>query len=296
MAFRPLVPRERLLAWIVAAFLLFVSLILPIWLVRTPLGPTSIVLFLASLLALGLLAVLLYRLWALHGLDYWIDRDAVRILWAGTRIIIPLGDIQQVEFKPEGLGKGFRWWAWPADRVQPLRPESELVSYATCSAAESLALKTPDVTFIISPEDADGFASALRERQALGPARKLEPAIETSSYRQHWLIQERLPLILMVTGLFFGLILLGSLVWRYPDLPPQIPLHFDAAGIPDRIVARRSIFLFSAITLLIGFFNAAIGIALYERHKLASYMLWGSALLLQLAGFIIANRLLLTFV
>jgi len=293
MAFRPFVSRSRLIAWIVAGLLLFVSLILLFGLVRTPLGPASIALFLAFLLALSLAAVLFYRLWALHSLDYWVDRDAVRILWAGARIIIPLGDIQQVGVEPEGLDSGLRWWAWPAGWVQPYRPESERIAYATCPPAESLALKTRYATFVISPDDAEGFVTALRERQALGPARQLDPTIETSSYRQHWLLQDRLPLILMVTGLFFGLILLGSLVWRYPTLPPQFPLHFDAAGVPDRIVARRSIFLFSAITLLIGFFNAAMGIALYERHKLASYMLWGSALLLQLAGLVIVNRLLL---
>ena len=296
MAFRPLAPRDRVIAWVAAALLLLASLILLIWLLRTPLGPTIIALSLAFLLALGLLAVLLYRLWALHGLDYWIDRDAVRILWAGNRIDIPLPDIQEVVYKPTGLVQNHRWWTWPVVWVQPLRPESVQVSYATRSPEESLALRTSYATFIISPEDTDGFVAALRERQALGPARKLEPAIAEPSYRQHWLVQDRLPLILMGAGLFFGIVLLGLLVWRYPTLPQQIPLHFDAEGVPDRIGARRSILFLPAITLLIGFFNAAIGIALYERHKLAAYMLWGVALLLQIAGLIIANRLLLTFV
>ena len=296
MAFRPLVPRDRVIAWVAAALLLLASLVLLIWLLRTPLGPTTIALSLAFLLALGLLAVLLYRLWALHGLDYWIDRDAVRIHWAGNRIDIPLPDIQKIVDKPTGLVQTHRWWVWPVGWVQPLRSESVQVSYATCSPQESLALKTPYATFIVSPQNADGFVTALRERQALCPARKLEPAIAEPSYRQHWLVQDRLPLILMGAGLFFGIVLLGLLVWRYPTLPQQIPLHFDAEGVPDRIGARRSILFLPAITLLIGFFNAAIGIALYERHKLAAYMLWGVALLLQIAGLIIANRLLLTFV
>ncbi len=295
MAFRPHIPRDRLIAWIVATLLLLISLILLIQLLRTPLGPSSIALSLTLLLALGLLATLLYRLWALHGLDYWIDRDAVRILWAGNKIIIPLGDIQQVESKPTGLDSNAHWWAWPTRWVELLRPESDQASYATLPAEESLALKTPYATLLISPEDADGFVAALHERQALGPARKLEPTIAEPSFRQHWLVQDRLPLFLMGTGLFFGIALLGLLVWRYPTMPQQIPLHFNAEGVPDLLGPRRSIFLLSAITLLIGFFNAAVGIALYERHKLAAYMLWGSALLLQIAGFVIANRLMLAF-
>ena len=296
MAFRPLISRYRLIAWLVAGLLLLISLVLPIQLLRTPLGPTSIALFLAFLLTLGLLAVLLYRLWALYKLDYWVDRDAVRIHWAGDRIDVPLPDIEEVEYKPTDLAQNYRWWAWPAGWVRPLQPESVQVSYATHSPQESLALTTSYATFLISPEDNDGFVAALHERQALGPARHLEPTIAEPSYRQHWLIQDRMPLIMMATGLLFGFIFLGLLIWRYPTIPQQIPLHFDAAGAPDRIGARRSILLLPAITLLIGFFNAAIGIALYERHKLASYILWGSALLLQIAALIIVNRLLLTFV
>ncbi len=294
MAFRPLVTRDRLIGWLVAALLLLISLVLPIQLLRTHLGPTSIVLFLALLLILGLLIVLLYRLWALHQLDYWVDRDAVRIHWAGERIDIPLPDIEEVEYKPKGLDQNYRWWAWPVGWVRPLQQDSEQVSYATRPPQACLALKTAYATFLISPEDNDGFVAALHERQALGPARRLEPTIAEPSYRQHWLIQDRLPLIVMATGLLFGLVFLGILVWRYPTIPLEIPLHFDAAGIPDRIGARRSILLIPAITLLIGFFNAAIGIALYERHKLASYMLWGSALALQIVAIIIVNRLLLT--
>jgi len=295
MAFRPFVSRNRWIAWLVAALLLLIILALPIQLLQTHLGPTTVVLFLIFLSMLALLLVVLYRLWALHRLDYWLDRDALRILWAGDRIDIPLPDIQEVETNPTGLVQSYRWWSWPVGWVQPLRPESVQVSYATRSPQESLALKTSYATFLISPEDSDGFVTALNERHALGPARKLEPTVAEPSYRQHWLIQDRWPLIVMATGLLFGLIFLGMLIWRYPTIPLQIPLHFDATGAPDRIGARRSIFLIPAITLLIGFFNAAIGIVLYERHKLASYMLWGSALLLQIVALIIVNRLLLTF-
>lgn len=294
MAFRPFASRYRWVAWLAAALLLLISLVLPFQLLRTHLGPTTVALFLAFLLILGLLVVLIYRLWALHRLDYWVDRDAVRIHWAGNRIDVPLPDIQEVEIQPTGLVQDYRWWAWPVGWVQPLRPESVQASYSTRSPQESLALKTSYTTFLISPEDSDGFAAALRERQTLGPVRHLKPTIAEPSYRQHWLIQDRLPLIVMATGLLFGLIFLGALIWRYPTIPEQIPLHFDAAGAPDRIGARRSILLIPAITLLIGFFNAAIGVALYERHKLASYMLWGSALLLQIVALIIVNRLLLT--
>ena len=106
MAFHPFASRYRWIAWLAAALLLLISLVLPIQLLRTHLGPTTVVLFLAFLLILGLLVLLVYRLWALHRLDYWVDRDAVRIHWAGNRIDVPLPDIEEVEIQTNWSGSG----------------------------------------------------------------------------------------------------------------------------------------------------------------------------------------------
>ncbi|RME83758.1 MAG: DUF1648 domain-containing protein, partial [Caldilineae bacterium] len=77
-----------------------------------------------------------------------------------------------------------------------------------------------------------------------------------------------------------------------PALPPDIPIHFDARGLPDRISPRRALFFLPSITLLIGFFNTLVGYAFYERWRPAAYMLWGGALVLQGVGLLVLRSLL----
>lgn len=62
-------------------------------------------------------------------------------------------------------------------------------------------------------------------------------------------ISTLLPLVAL-TGLW------GLALWLWPGLPERIPVHFDGAGVPDRVVARSAVAWFllpaigSAIVLL----------------------------------------------
>jgi hypothetical protein len=79
-------------------------------------------------------------------------------------------------------------------------------------------------------------------------------------------------------------------MWRFPQLPETIAMHFNARGEPDLLSPRRAIFLLPGIALLSGFLNAAIGIALYEYQRFFSYILWSVSIILQGAFlFIVAN-------
>lgn len=232
MAFRPIQTRERLIAWGVALVLLVLSFVQLVRLLRTPLGPATVIEAIFLAITLGLLAVLLYRLWVLHDLDYWVDRDAVRVLHAGDTVIIPLGDIQKVEYAPQWLGVKPRWLRWPNQWIHPLRPNQDIGAYATCPPAESLALSTTAGALVISPQDADGFRSALEARQKMGPARQLQPAVETSTFKQHWLLHDRPVQVLIGTGLLLWLILLAYLIWHYPSSRRLSPCILTPTAFP----------------------------------------------------------------
>ncbi len=73
----------------------------------------------------------------------------------------------------------------------------------------------------------------------------------------------------------------GWLALLYSSLPPFVPLHFDAAGNPDRIVVRREVFTLPAIGLVVFLANTSLGGALYRRLPFASYVLFGGATLVQ---------------
>ena len=295
MAFRPLPLPRRYLPWLAGAGLLLLAAILALSLLRRPLGPGTVLLGLLLVLVGGALVVVAYRLWALTTLDYWVERDAIRILWAGNTLIIPMGSIRRVgRATPDPTDKE-EWRRWPAQWIRPFSPWRRQAIYATQPPSECLAIETRRTTYLLSPADAQAFVAAYEARQKLGALRTLKETAEVATYRRHWLSQERIPQILLVGGLALGLFFLAYTIWVLPTLPDVVPLHFDAAGAPDRVGAPRTLLLLPTITLLVGFFNAAVGISLYEQQRLAAYLLWVSAFLLQIVGFL-AFRGLLTAV
>ncbi len=84
-----------------------------------------------------------------------------------------------------------------------------------------------------------------------------------------------------IKGAIVTLALWGWLALLYSSLPPFVPLHFDAAGNPDRIVVRREVFTLPAIGLVVFLANTSLGGALYRRLPFASYVLFGGATLVQ---------------
>jgi uncharacterized membrane protein len=86
---------------------------------------------------------------------------------------------------------------------------------------------------------------------------------------------------LLLTGLLLCLALFGFLAFRFPVLPESVPLHFDAAGQPDRIGPRQGLFLLPLIGLLAWGINAVWGGVIYRRQRLAAYLLWGGAIAVQ---------------
>jgi hypothetical protein len=128
MTFRPLFSRDRLWASLAALALFAFAILAALAMVKRPLGPGTVLLGGLMALLLGTAALLLYRLWALHGLEYWVQRDAVHIHWQGEEAIIPLPEIQAV--RPAAVTLRSAWHRWPAQWVQ-VDAETHVFSYAT---------------------------------------------------------------------------------------------------------------------------------------------------------------------
>jgi len=289
MSFRPLASRDRLWASL-ATLALFVLAFLTGWLaVKRPLGPGTVLLGGFSLLLLAAGAVLLYRLWALHTLDYWVERDAIHIHWNGEEAVIPLPDIREIGQARAQLQP--KWQQWPQQWIRADEAQ-DIISYASQPPEHCLAIVTDEETYLISPDDQLAFIDAYEQRREFGPARKLKQVIYLAPWRQHWLLTDRLAQVLLFGGLLLGLVVLAYTIWRFPQLPETIAIHFNARGEPDLLSPRRSIFLPTGIALLIGFLNAAIGFALYEYQRFFSYILWSVSLILQVAIFLIVANLI----
>lgn len=297
MAFRPLFTRDRIIAFVL--LLLLFALVAALGsqvLTARPVGPKTVGFLIALLPTLACIVLLAYRLWQLQSLDYWLDRDALCIHWAGDVITIPLGHVVRIEAAGAGdVGGPDRlpdWRQWPLPWLRPRRAGQRHAVYATQPPAACLAVETAESSYLISPRDPAAFLEAFQARQDFGALRELSEQIEASTLRDHWLWHDRLAQFLLAASLFMGLVLLGYFLWHFPGLPVEVPLHFDARGLVDRIGPRRTLMLLPAITLLMWFFNVVMGFVFYERQRLATYLLWGNALAVQIAGLLIGRNLL----
>ncbi len=289
MAFRPILPRDRLLAAFLAILSLALALLLTYWLIQQPIGPTSVLVGVGILLLVAFAGLLLFRLWSLRTLDYWVQRDAIHILWRGEVAIIPLEYIRSIESASLQLRPA--WLHWPQQWILT-QANPDILAYATQPPENSLAILTDDETYLISPQDPAGFLAAFEERRHFGPARQIKPAIYLSPWRQHWLLHDRWAQALLCGWLFLGGALLAYVTWHYPQLPDTLALHFNIQGEPDLISPRRAIFLLPGVAMLMGFLNAAIGFALYDYRRFFTYLLWSVSLLLQLIAWYVTIALI----
>lgn len=310
MAFRPLFTRDRIYAVLALLVLLALTFVLAYQVLASrPVGPRTVVFLVLLLPTAGLTLLLAYRLWQLLSLDYWLDRDALRIHWAGDIITLPLSQITRAGPVPGPNGALPNWRQWPLVWMQPKQFQGEAVPslhsgqalseakehpsvYATQPPAACLSIEVGESSYLISPRDPTGFLAALRTRQDFGALRVLPAQIETAALHEHWLRRDRLAQFLLAASFLTGLLLLSYFLWNFPTLPAEVPLHFDASGLVDRIGPRRALMLLPSIALLILFFNTVIGFVFYERRRLAAYLLWGNALAVQVAGLLIGRNLL----
>ncbi|MCS7178117.1 MAG: PH domain-containing protein [Anaerolineae bacterium] len=250
--------------------------------------PVSGLTFLIGLFVLGSLAAIGaigYRISGLVQSAYVLDRNALVILWGESEHVVPLPHIQQVLLGEEVKGRlrfqGIRWpgyWVGYGE-IEGLGPA---LFHSTAPLEEQVLLVTPGLTYAISPEDRNGFLTTLQTRMQMGPTQVLKQVSYGPAFAYWDFWKDRPALILLAGGLGLLLVLTGFLCFRFPHLPPLLPLHFDALGIPDRLGVRGQIFFIPLIGLIVLTVNGVLGGLLYQKERLAAYLLWGSALMIQI--------------
>lgn len=94
-------------------------------------------------------------------------------------------------------------------------------------------------------------------------------------------LHDRFLWAMLIVGLFVNLGLFAFLVVVSNQLPDLVPLHFTAAGAPDRVEPKSVIFSLPQIGLIMIVLNLALGALIYRREPLAAYLLSGIAITVQ---------------
>lgn len=267
-----------------------------IWLAAIrPLGIGTFIIGLAVLFSLGLLGLIGYWVYGLVRSGYVLDRNALVIQWGPTEQIIPTGQIERVLAGDEVRGRiRFCGGMWPGHcagygEVPGVGPT---LFYGTIPPRHQIYIVTPGLTYGISPADHESFLASLHERLQMGPTQIVEQSSRRPGFLNWAIWQDRLGLGLLAVGFLALLALIGLLCFRFPALPWLVPLHFDAAGNPDRLEPRSQIFIIPLIGLLTLLLNGTLGGLTYRREGVVSYLLWGGATLVQVLVWVAAVGIL----
>ena len=253
--------------------------------VRGPINGLTFICALLVLLSLPTIVSIGYRVYNLTRLRYEFDRNRLLIFTAATRQIIPMNSIEQVidgqslEFKVKMHGL-----TWPGYQIGSGTIEGLglTLSFAVTSPHEQVFVVTPTLTYGISVEDIDTFIEVFGTARQLGPSLQVQQESVQSTY-VHWAIwRDRLAQGLLVANIVLSATLFAILCFRYPKLPPLLPLHYDVTGQVDRISPRKDVFVMPIISLIAWLANGALGGLLYRRERFASYLAWSGALLVQI--------------
>ncbi len=263
-------------------------------LIGRPVDGLSFVLGLFVLCSVPLIGYLASRTIGAWTLAYWVDRNAVTLVWGATRQIVPLPGIQRIQLGTSARpDRAAGIWHWPCPERRRYRVEGLglLNAYATCPLSRQVILVTDAECYSLSPADPGAFVRALQERRALGPARVVTPEIQRPPLWTWPLWRDRAALAMIGLGVLGLVVMFGVLSFRFPGLSADLPMHFDVSGLPDRIAPKEGLFILPLMGLLVWLVNTSVGVWLYRhvQHG-AAYLLWGGALAVEgIAGLALLN-------
>jgi hypothetical protein len=235
-----------------------------------------------------LFLLLVYRTWIAFSLEYWIDRNAVTVVWADARQVIPLACIRQIivgglqEITPH------RWRYWPAPFVRPARLVGGVAIplLATRPPSECLLLDVGSEVLAISPAGREAFLDAVQERVRMGPVANAQLMLTRRLDLQRILKTDRSGLIMLAVGLIGSVLLMGMLMVRYPSLPDVLTVRYSAEGVPEQVRDKAALFLLPLIGLLAWAVNAVWGLLMAARNQqTGAHLLWGGAIVVQICSF-----------
>lgn len=241
------------------------------------------------LVSLPAMALIGYWIYGLMRLRYEFDRNRLVITTASGQQIIPLGNVQRmIDGRDARLQVHLKSPVWPGYWIGhgTIDGVGLTLFYGVEPPQEQAIVVTPTLAYGLSVPEMDTFLEVFRAALRLGPNVQVDQESQKAAHVNWALWQDRLLQLLLSLGLGINVLVFGILCFAYPALPPRLPLHFDASGAVDRIAPRSDIFILPIIGLIVLSLNMLIGVVLYRRQKMASYLVWSGGIVVQVFVFL----------
>ncbi len=246
-----------------------------------PVNGTTFWLALSSLAAYGLSLFFVYRACTLFQLKYYLDRNGLEIRRGTLTQRIPIGNISSVQSVDDLSTPARQIFGFPLPNWC-IFSRGNTIFRTTASLPESLAVQTDEAVYIISPQNSREFIEAWQLRLPLGPTQHWQQEVIRHSVWAHPLLQDSLGLRLIGGAALLTLILVGAVMIAYPGWPAVIPIRFDALGRSAGIAQRRQLLWIPVGGVIIFLFNLFLGLFFYKKDRVAAYLLWFVAMVLQI--------------
>ncbi len=228
---------------------------------------------------------LAYTFRALQGAYYLLSRDGLILHWGLREVTLSTYDIlwvaplESLSAAPPGpllrLPGAWLGRAWRSD------PNLGRVEYLGSRGSPALAVATSGGTFIITPQDVQGFLETFAALNELG---SVAPLTSRSISPGEWLVQgwNAAPTRWLWGGALALLLLIWLAAFRGMGRVERIALGFTASRLPRTPVPAGSLIL---LPLLGTFFTAVDWVSgqfLYRRDRMLAYLFWSAAALTNL--------------
>jgi hypothetical protein len=264
-------------------------------------GPAMLLLSIAAAVLVAAGVLLMLWAFAYQRLAYSLTENALRIEWLGRTTVLPYTGIHGIYTGQRLEGRAVpNAPRWPGISVgsSRVRGLGRLRFFATSTDQSRLTLITVEHGgVIVSARDPQEFRAALIERVEHFDEQSVTSPEEATWHQKQptagpWtaLADPWLPVCVGV-GVLALLVLLGTIDLRYDALPEQVPLHFDASGIPSQIAPKSDLMripLLGFVSLLIDW---VLGIVVHQRERLLARLLWVGGAIVQLVVLVGVLRL-----
>jgi hypothetical protein len=230
----------------------------------------------------------LLGLWALgyRRLAYALSESALCVEWLGRNIVVPYAAIQGIYAGQRLAGNSTPSVPrWPGISIGPRRVRGlgKLRFFATSSDQSQLTLITVEHGgLVVSARDPAEFQTALIERVERSDA-GLATWFDKEPVDAPWTaVADRWLPTCVAIGALALLITVATIGSRYPDLPAQIPLHFDVGGEPSQIGPKSDLLHLPLLGLFCLMVNWVLGVAVHPRARVLARVLWLVAIAVQL--------------